>query len=89
MSSHLYLLYLCYEFRSSTVIDKQQSVSWNIISVHLSVVIDFASIFIRYTSKQSFSKLSLIATEMISTTVFFHIKKLFLQNENLNKFYRC
>ena len=31
----------------------------------------------------------LMATEMVSTTVFFPIKKLFLRNEKLNKMRRC
>ena len=30
-----------------------------------------------------------MATKMVSTTVFFPVKKLFLQNENLNKFRTC
>ena len=48
----------------------------------LTAFIDFK--FIRYRSKQSTSELSLIAIEM----VFFPIQKLFLLNENLNKFHR-
>ena len=78
-------LFVHYKFRSSTVTDKQ-SVCLNITSVHLSVFIDFANIFIR--------------TKHIRTIIdslwndfhygfFFHTEKLFLQNENLNEFRRC
>ena len=59
------------------------------MSVHLSALIDFVDIFIKYRSKQSTSELSLMVTEMVSTTFFFPIKKLFLWNKNLNKFHRC
>ena len=86
MSSYQFLYY---EFRSSTVTDKQYSVTLNIMSVHLSAFLDFSNIFIRYTSGQSRSELSLITTEMVSTKVFFPINKLFLWNKNLNKFHRC
>ena len=61
----------------------------NIKSLHFSAFLDFANLFIRYRSKQSTSELSLIATEMVSTTVFFPIKKLFLQNENIDNFRSC
>ena len=57
--------------------------------VHLSTFVDFVNIFIRYRSKQRTSELSVMATKMVSTTVFFPVKKLFLQNENLNKFRTC
>ena len=30
-----------------------------------------------------------MATKMVSTTVFLPVKKLFLRNENLNKFRKC
>ena len=63
-------LYLSYKFRSSTATDKQLSVSLNITSVYLSAFVDFANIFIRYRSKQSISELSLIVTEIVSTTIF-------------------
>ena len=63
--------------RSSTVTDKQESVSLNITSVNLSAFVDFTNIFIRCRS----SELSLTATEMVKIS--------FLQNENLNKFCRC
>ena len=39
--------------------------------MHLPAFIDFANVFIRYRSKQSISELSLIATEVVSTTDFF------------------
>ena len=52
---------------------------------HCSAFIDFLNIFIRYRSKQSTSELSLMATDMVSTT-FFPIRKLLLQNENINQF---
>ena len=61
-------LYLRYKFRSSTVADKQLSVSLCLTPVHLSASADFANIFIRY--KQSTAELSLVATEMVFTTVF-------------------
>ena len=50
--------------------------------MHLSATVDFANIFIRYRYTQSTSELSLIVTEMVSTTGFFSIKKLFLLNES-------
>ena len=61
----------------------------NITPVHLSAFVDFSNIFFRYWTKQSTSELSLMATEMVSTMVFFPIKKLFLRNKNLNKICRC
>ena len=45
-------------------------------SVHLSGFVDFRNIFIRYKSKQSTSELSLMATEMVSTIVFFFYKEI-------------
>ena len=42
-------------------------------NVHLYHFIDFTDIFIRYSSKQSLSKLSLIATEMVFMLVFYPI----------------
>ena len=84
-----WLLYLHYKFRSLTVTDKQQSVSLNIMSVHLSDFADFLNIFIRYRSKQSTSKLSVMATRMVLRPVFFLIKKSFLLNENDNKLSKC
>ena len=84
-----WLLYLHYKFRSLTVTDKQQSVSLNIMSVHLSDFADFLNIFIRYRSKQSTSKLSVMATRMVLSPVFFLIKKSFLLNENDNKLSKC
>ena len=59
-----------YKFRSSTVKDKQSSVSLNIMSVHLSDFAGFVKIFIRYRSKQCTSELSVMTTKMVSTTVF-------------------
>ena len=50
---------------------QQLSVGLNITCVHLPAFIDFANVFIRYRSKQSISELSLIATEVVSTTDFF------------------
>ena len=41
-------------------------------SVHLPAFVDFANIFLRYRSKQSTPEVSLIATEMASTMVFFY-----------------
>ena len=81
-------LYLHCKFRSSTVTDKQ-SVSLNIMSLHLSDVIDFINIFIRYRSKQYKSELSVMATKIVSTVGFFLVNKLFLLNENINKFHKC
>ena len=60
----------------------------NITYLHLFAFVDFGNMFVRHRSKQSTSELSVIATEMVSTTVFFPIKKL-LQNEYLNTFCRC
>ena len=60
-------LYLHYKFRSSTVPEKQ-SVTLNIMSVHLSTFGDFSNI--RYRTKQSTSELSLMTTEMVSTAGF-------------------
>ena len=57
------------KFRSSAVIDKQKA-SLNITSVHLSAFLDFVNIFIRYRSKQRTSELPLMATEMVSITVY-------------------
>ena len=51
------------------------------ISVHLSAFLDFVKIFIRYRPKQR--------TRDGFHYGFFPIKKLFLQNENLNKFRQC
>ena len=66
---YLYLhIYLHYKFRSSTVTDKQ-SVSLN-MSVDLSGFADFINIFLRYRSRHRTSELSVMATEMVSTTVF-------------------
>ena len=59
------------------------------MSVHLSNFVDFGNIFIRYSSKQRTSELSLTATKMISAVVFFLVKKLFLRNINLDKFRKC
>ena len=69
--------------------NKQQTVNLNTASVHLSAFIDFANMFIRCRSKQIVSELSLLATEMVFTTVLFPIKKLLLENKSLNKFCRC
>ena len=49
-------------------------------SVLLSAFADFANIFIIYRSKQSTSELSLIATEMVSTT-FFSYKEIILMEQ--------
>ena len=62
-------LYLHYKFRSSTVTDKQ-SVSLNIMPVHLSDFVDFVNMFIRYRSRHHTSELSVMATKMVSTTFF-------------------
>ena len=51
------------------------------IPVHLSAFLDFVNIFIRYRPKQR--------TCDGFHYGFFPIKKLFLQNENLNKFRKC
>ena len=56
------------------------------MSVHLSDFVDFVNIFIKYRSKQRQSELSVMATKMVSTTVFFLAKKLILGNKNLIKF---
>ena len=58
----------------------------NITSVHLSAFVYSTNIFIRYSSKQSTSELSLIVTEMISTMVFLPREKLSI---NVNKFRGC
>ena len=55
-------------------------------SLHLPAFVD---LFTRYRSKQSTSELSLMAAEIFSTTFFFPIKKLFLQNENLSNVRSC
>ena len=69
---YLYLHYKRhYKFRSSTVKDKQSSVSLNIMSVHLSDFVGFVKIFIRYRSKQCTSELSVMTTKMVSTMGFF------------------
>ena len=39
-------------------------------SVHLSAFLDFLNIFIRYRSKQRILELLVMATEMVSITVF-------------------
>ena len=57
--------------------------------MHLYAFVDYVNIFITYRSKQSTSELSLMVTEMVSTTVFFPIKKPLLRNKNLDKFCRC
>ena len=67
---YLHPYYIC---RSSIVPDKQ-SVSLN-MSVDLSAFADFINIFIRYKSKQRTSELSVMATEIVSTTVFSLVKK--------------
>ena len=73
---YLYLyIYLYYKCRSSTV---TLSVSLNRLSVHLSAFVD---IFIRYKSRHPTLELSVMGTEMVSTTAFFHGRKLFLRNE--------
>ena len=69
-----WLLYLHYKL---TVIDKQQSVSLNIMSVHLSDFADFLNIFTRYRSKQSTSKLSVMATRMVLSPVFSSLRNHF------------
>ena len=69
-----WLLYLHYKL---TVIDKQQSVSLNIMSLHLSDFADFLNIFIRYRSKQSTSKLSVMATRMVLSPVFSSLRNHF------------
>ena len=45
--------------------DKHESISVNIISVHLFVFIVFVNIFIRPRSKQRTSELSVMATELV------------------------
>ena len=60
----------------------------NVMSVHLSAFVDFVNIIIRYRSRHQMSELSVMANEMVST-VFFPVKKLFLQNKNLIKFHKC
>ena len=51
------------------------------MSVHLSALIDFVDIFIKYRSKQSTSELSLMVTEMVSTTFFFSYKEIILMEQ--------
>ena len=59
------------------------------MSVHLSASVDFVNIFIRYRSRHLISEISVMVTEMFSTSGFSCKKKLFLRNENLNKFHKC
>ena len=72
---YLYLhIYLHYKFRFSTVTGKHLSV----MSEHFSVFVDFMNIFIRYSSGHSTLKLSVMVTEMVSTTFFFSCKEIYL-----------
>ena len=59
------------------------------MSVHLSAFVNFQNIFIRYRSRHRTLELSVMATEKVSTTMFFPVKKIFLWNKNLNKLYKC
>ena len=68
---YVYLhVYLHYKFRFSTIKDKH-NVTLNVMSVHLSDFVDFVNIFIRYRSRLRTSEISVMATEMVSTTEFF------------------
>ena len=58
------------------------------MSLHHSVFVDGINMFIRYCSEQCILEISVIATEMVSTTFFFSVKKLFLWKENLTKFHK-
>ena len=59
------------------------------MSVHLSAILDFVNIFIRYRLRHRISELSVMATEMVSIRFFFLVKKLLLQHKNLSKFHKC
>ena len=67
-------IYLHYKSRSTTVTDKQESVSLNVMSVHLSAFVGVVNTFIRYRARHSTSELSVMATEMVSSTGFFFCK---------------
>ena len=82
---YLYLhIYLHCKFRSSAVTDKQQGVSFNVMSAHLSVFVDFVNRFIRYRSRHRTSELSLIGIAMVSTTFFFLERNYFCGTKILN-----
>ena len=67
---YLYLhIFFHYKVRSSIMIDKQ-SLGLNVMSVHLSAFVDIVNIFIRYRSRHLISEISVMVTEMVSTSVF-------------------
>ena len=78
---YLYLqIYLHYKFRSSTVTDKQNSVSLNVMSVHLAAFVGFINfMFIRHRSRHHTSELSVMAVEMFSS--FFSCKEIILAEQ--------
>ena len=76
---YLYL-HVYYKFRSSTVTDKQQSVSLNEMFLYLSAFIDFVNMFIRYRLRHHTSEILVMATEMVST-VFFSCKEIILAEQ--------
>ena len=88
---YLYLhIYLHYKLRSSAVTDKLLSVSLKVMSLHLSAFVNFVNMFIKYWSRHHTLELSVMANEMVSNMFFFHLKKLLLQNDNLNnKSHKC
>ena len=51
------------------------------MSVDLSAFVDFINKFIRYKSKQRTSELLVMATEIVSTTVFSLVKKYILAEQ--------
>ena len=83
---HIYIFVINLDLQQYQINNEVVSVS---LSMHLSAFVDFSNIFIRYRTKQGTSELSIMATDMVSTMALFPIKKLFLRNENLNKFCRC
>ena len=49
--------------------------------VHLSAILDFVNIFIRYRSRHRISELSVMATEMVSIRFFFSGKEITLAEQ--------
>ena len=56
------------------------------MSVNLSTLVDLVNIFIRYSSRHDTSELSVMTTEMVSTTFFFSCKEIILAEP---KFHKC
>ena len=77
---YLYL-HIYYKFRSSTVTDKQQSVSLNEMFLHLSAFKDFVNMFIRYRSRHHTLGILVMVTEMVFPVFFFSCKEIILAEQ--------